>query len=47
MLAQIGGHMYHDMDFEAKPKVLVPFEHTFLKNILTKNNKYVTYFSVT
>jgi hypothetical protein len=28
--------MYHDMDFEAKPKLLVPFEHTFLSNVLIK-----------
>jgi hypothetical protein len=46
MLVQIG-YMYHDMDFEAKSKLLVPFEHTFLRNVLTKNNKYVTYFSDT
>jgi hypothetical protein len=28
--------MYHDMDFEAKPKLVVPFEHTFLRNVLSK-----------
>jgi hypothetical protein len=47
MLIQIGWHMYHDMDFEAKPELLVIFEHTFIRNVLTKNNKYVTIFSVT
>jgi hypothetical protein len=47
MLVQIGWHMFHDMNFEAKQKILVPFEHTFLMNVLTKNKKYVTYFSVT
>jgi hypothetical protein len=47
MLVQIGRRMYHAMDFEAKLKLLVPFEHTFLRNVLTKNNKYVIYFSVT
>jgi hypothetical protein len=35
------------MDFEGKPMLLVPFEHTFLMNVLTKNEKYVTYFCVT
>jgi hypothetical protein len=35
------------MDFEAKPNLLVSFEHTFLSNVLTKNNNYLTYFSVT
>jgi hypothetical protein len=39
--------MYHDMDFKAKPNHLVTFEHTFLRNVLTKSNNYVTYFSVT
>jgi hypothetical protein len=34
MLDQIGQHKYHDMDFEAKPKLVVPFEHTFLRNVL-------------
>jgi hypothetical protein len=27
MLVQIGQHMYHDMAFEAKPKLVVRFEH--------------------
>jgi hypothetical protein len=39
--------MYHDMDFEAKPKFVVPFKHTSLRNVLPKNIKYVNYFSVT
>jgi hypothetical protein len=30
MLVQIGQNMYHDMDFETKPNLVVPFEHTFL-----------------
>jgi hypothetical protein len=30
MLVQIGQHKHHDMNFEAKPKLVVPFEHTFL-----------------
>jgi hypothetical protein len=34
MLVQIGQHIYHDMDFEAKPKIVVPFEHIFLRNVL-------------
>jgi hypothetical protein len=33
MLVQIGQHMYHDMDFEAKRKLVVPFEHTILSNV--------------
>jgi hypothetical protein len=35
------------MDYEAKPKLVVPFEHTFLRNVLSKNIKYVNYFSIT
>ncbi len=34
MLVQIGQHMYHDMNFEVKPKLVVSFEHTFLRNAL-------------
>jgi hypothetical protein len=34
MLVQIGENMYHDLDFDAKPKLVVSFEHTFLKNVL-------------
>jgi hypothetical protein len=47
MLVQIGQHMYQDMDFEVKPKLVVPFEHTVLRNVLSKNIKYVNYLSVT
>jgi hypothetical protein len=39
--------MYHDIDFEAKHKLLVSFEDIFLRNVLTKNNKYIIYFNVT
>jgi hypothetical protein len=36
MVVQIGQHMYHDMDFEAKSKLVVSFEHIFLRDVLLK-----------
>jgi hypothetical protein len=47
MQVQIGQHKYHDMDFKDKPKLVISFEHTFLRNVLSKNIKYVNYFSIT
>jgi hypothetical protein len=34
MFVQIGQYMYHDMDFEAKPKLVVPYENTLVGNAL-------------
>jgi hypothetical protein len=34
LLMNVCSNWTNDMDFEAKPKLLVPFEHTFLSNLL-------------